>query len=271
MNLRLPPPEHGQLMRPPLTLVVCQLRFETIPTASDGKAALQFLQQLGDHSGDYGRPEKADVQSVAVELDGQSGAVRTVPSGRMLNGWRFKDREEPWLVSLMPDFVSLETTGAYSSWRGFRNRLTQLLDATQHVLHPDTELRLGMRYVDQITEPEVTDATGWTEHIQPSLLGMVMHPHLGPAVRSAQQQFELRPSSEFSCVVRVGFFPDDSRLGQQTLVLDTDVFREGVRLFDSDEILLAADSFHEFALQVFQESITEKLLAVLREDNASGS
>ena len=259
MSLELPPPVHGQLPKPPLTLVVCQIRFETKAAVGDGKTALRFYEELGGNAGHYDRPEKADVRSLALEVDSQSGAVRTLPTGPALNGWRFKGREEPWLVSLMPDFVSLETTGAYSSWKGFRSRLSQVLAAAEAVLAPETEQRLGLRYVDQIAEPEVAALQDWVNYIEPSLLGMAMHPRMGAAVTKAQQQFELRPSDEFGCIVRQGFFPDEGRPGRQSFVLDTDVFREGVRLFDSAEVLNTADAFHTFALQVFQQSITKEL------------
>jgi len=269
LNLELPPPVHGRLPKPPLALVVCQIRFETKAAVGDGKTALHFHEELGGSTGHYGRPEKADVRSLAVEVDGESGAVRTLPAGPALNGWRLKGREEPWLVSLMPDFVSLETTGAYSSWKGFRARLAQVLAAAEVVLAPETEQRLGLRYVDQIDEPEVAAPRDWVEYVDPSLLGMAMHPTLGAAVTKAQQQFELRPSEEFGCVVRQGFVPDEGRPGRQSFVLDTDVFREGVRLFDATDVLEAADAFHTFALQVFQQSITEKLFDLFGASDAA--
>ena len=269
LSLELPPPVHGQLPRPPLTLVVCQIRFETKAAVGDGRTALRFYEELGGNAGHYDRPEKADVRSLALEVDSQSGAVRTLPTGPALNGWRLRGRDEPWLVSLMPEFVSLETTGPYSSWKGFRSRLTRVLAAAEAVLAPETEQRLGLRYVDQIAEPEVAAPQDWADYIEPSLLGMAMHPKLGAAVTKAQQHFELRPSDDCGCVVRQSFFPDEERPGRQSFVLDTDVFREGARLFDSAEALSAADAFHTFALQVFQQSITGKLFDLLRGANAA--
>ena len=265
LSLELPPPVHGQLPHSPLTLVVCQIRFETMAGVGDGKNALRFYEELGGSAGHYLRPEKAELRSIAVELDGQAGAVRTSPTGAQVNGWRLKGREEPWLISLMPDFVSLETTGAYSSWEGFRARLAQVLDASAAALGPETEQRLGLRYVDQINEPEVRRLRDWAQYIDSSLLGMGAHPTLGAGVTRIQQQFELQPNDEFACVVRQGFFSDESRAGNQSFVLDTDVYREGVRLFDQLALLGAADTFHDFALQVFQQSITEKLFNFLRE------
>jgi uncharacterized protein (TIGR04255 family) len=83
-------------------------------------------------------------------------------------------------------------------------------------------------------------------------------------VTAAEQQIVLEIDEDTTCGLRHGFFADPERNLALTYVLDFDVYREGVRAFDRDDILSAADQFNTFALQLFQEATTPKLRLLLQ-------
>ena len=93
----------------------------------------------------------------------------------------------------------------------------------------------------------------------------MLHERIGPGVTAAEQQIVLEVDDDTKCGLRHGFFADPERDLALTYVLDFDLYREGVRVFDRDEILSAADQFNTFALQLFQEATTPKLRLLLKE------
>lgn len=260
MPLDLPAPDKTQLDRSPLALVVCQVRFENVLAVSDSRTMRLVHEALGDRSGPYPRAEPLSDQGVSIQL-GAAGA--TTAAQPLQTGWRLRSRDGGWSVALMPSHVALETT-AYTTWSDdFRPRLAHLIEATAKHIAPETEQRLGLRYINRITAPPVTRPREWQGHIAPELLGVVLHNRLGPGATAAQQQVDLEVDDGTQCSFRHGFFTDPARNQALTYVLDFDVYREGVSAFDPGDIMTTADAFNTVALQLFQQAITPQLRALL--------
>ena len=163
----------------------------------------------------------------------------------------------------MPDHVVLETS-RYTTWSGdFEHRLGNLLDATAQHISPVLEQRVGLRYVDRITEPLVKEVSGWRDYISPAFLGPVLDEPIGDAVRAAQQQIDLDLGDSVTASIRHGFFADPTRDGALTYLLDVDVYREIGQPFDVAGIKAALEIFHERSLQIFQRVVTPRMLDLL--------
>ena len=260
MAISLPAPDRRPLARSPLELVVCQLRFETNLAVSDGHVALSFHETLGGRSGRY--PKIG--QMTSQELNLAVGAGIPVGHARSLAGWRFAAEDDRWLVSLMPDYVSLETS-AYTTWEDdFQPRLDAIIDALAEVLKPALEQRLGLRYVDRIVEPAVGSAAEWGPYIAPELLGLIRHEALGAAVTASRQTLLLQLDEEVKCGLTHGFAPDPSKGGELSYLLDFDIHRDQARAFDATHTKEAAVQFNTFALQLFQMAVTPTFLEYAR-------
>jgi uncharacterized protein (TIGR04255 family) len=257
MALDLPDPDRAQLPRSPLELVVCQIRFDRQIANSDGKVARAFGEMLVQKYPDFA--QISDVAGAEVSF-GLAPGVSQV-NQNPLNGWRFGS-SDTLAALLMPDHVSLETS-AYTCWEDFSPRLSHLVDCTAEIVDPALEQRLGMRYVDRITEPRLTNAPAWAKYIRPELLGPILHPAFGPHVQATQQQVVLSLDAETNCGLRHGLLGNPES-GTVDYVLDYDLYREGGRPFDADNIKQVLETFHTAALQLFQASITEDLLELLR-------
>lgn len=262
MRLELPAPDTTRLEKSPLQLVVCQVRFEDIPSVTDPRLALAIHGRLGGREGPYPILEqlKGEQLEVTLGIGGSPIATQTSP----LNGWRLFSQGRDWIVSLLPGSVSLETT-AYTIWDGdFNSRLTSLLDAVSEELRPALEQRLGLRYVDLLTEPEVTSPVGWQGWVETKFLGPILHERIGPLMRSAQQQLEIETGGEARCTLRHGVFPDRSTANRTNYLLDWDVYRDQAKPFDVADIERAATSFNSLALQLFQQAITPEMFSFLK-------
>jgi len=255
MSLELPEADRTHLQASPLELVVCQVRFEETLGVADGRIALAIHDDLGGKAGLFQRIEPAKSTQVEI-LAGSAPVIRS--------GWRFTSEDQSWIATVMPDAASLETL-AYGTWKDFSGPLVQLMQSVQKHVAPALEQRLGLRYVNRLTRPEVEEARGWQGHVAPELLGPILHPLLGPSVLSSQQQIELDVGEGVRCLLRHGALSDPGRAGLYSYVIDIDVFRQGAEPFDSEGIEQAAHGFNDLALRIFHQTVTRELIAMLRE------
>lgn len=247
----LPVADSTRLDRSPLQLVVCQIKFEQTVAVGDPRLILALHEELGGADGPYPKVEqvRGSRLDIPVNLGGQSPGV---PSETSFTAWRMQ-HADGWMVTVMPDSVSLETT-RYTAWTSdFKPRLTALVDATAKHIKPATEQRVGLRYVDRIVEPPVTEPDQWRGLIADEALGALLHPTLGPLVRAIQQQLILDLGDGISAIVRTAMVADPAASDNLAYMLDIDVFREGVRAFDSASIKGAVVNLHDINLRLFQQ------------------
>lgn len=62
------------------------------------------------------------------------------------------------------------------------------MEAVASRIAPTVEQRLGLGYVDRVSEPKVASPDEWKEYITEPFLGPVMHPTVGRSVRNSRQQ-----------------------------------------------------------------------------------
>lgn len=172
-------------------------------------------------------------------------------------GWVL--RRGPTAVTVGPQALSLETN-SYETWAAFRLLVERALAAlSESVLLPGAQ-RLGLRYVDRVSRPGVRRPTDWTNLLEGWLLGPLAHPHLGEAVGAYAQQIDFEPDVQnIRATVRQRVFADAEQRGRQTVILDYDVFREGYRLIEPEETMMATDQMNDVSHRLFDASITEPL------------
>ena len=260
MTLHLPTPDKTKLNSAPLDVVVCQLKYDTNLAVPETHIARWLHDGLGGRRGRYPQVERVQTQSVSVGLvEGGPPSVSTAP----VTGWRFKSEDDKWIVSVLAEHVSIETT-AYETWTDFRERLEEVLRLVAEQLDPAFEQRLGLRYIDRLVEDGIEHPGAWSRVVVSELLGPVLHPGFGAALRVAQQHiiFDLDEAGDVRCTFRHGVsnLPDD----EPSYTLDYDVYREEARPFSVEDTLEAVDAFNEYALQLFQASITPAYLETLK-------
>lgn len=251
-HLQLPEPEDVTLPRSPLTLVVCQVRHESILAVADPRRGLSVQAALG---GKYPQIEQRRGFTAALTVVG--GGAPQVSHDKSETGWQMKSDEGSWTVTLMPDFFSLETS-SYEGWSDFRARLAELVAAVVEAYEPALEARVGLRYVDEITDPVVKSPTGWAGWIRDELLGPLAHRGFAAAVRVAQQHVEFDAGGGYRVVLRHGTARIEGEQ-QWAYVLDHDCFRQTARALTTDGVVGATEDLHRISLQVFQAVITNDL------------
>jgi uncharacterized protein (TIGR04255 family) len=262
MPLSLPEAHHHPLARSPLAVVVFQVRFEQNLSVGDTNTGLLFHEQLGGHDGSYPVVEPQQMMGAVFQLDplGIGSQVSTTPPSR---GLRMKSADGLWVVSLMPDFVALETT-AYTTWKyDFRDRIRPILESLNEHVKPRVEERIGLRYVNRIVEPTVEAPTDFEGLISASILGPIADEFWGAGIKGTQQQLELEISDEIRGLLRHGTIPRSSGVGIDGYLLDLDLFRQQPRAFDVEKVVQTSNELNEAATGLFKASLTPDYLAQL--------
>jgi uncharacterized protein (TIGR04255 family) len=257
MALALPAPSTEKLERSPLILVVCQVRHEENNAARDPKRAFQVHEAIKDH---YPVLEEQVGQQLTITA-GAAG-VQAVP-GAQQRGWKMRSEDQQWNAVVMPDSFSLETT-SYSDWPDFSARFEVLTRAVAAAIEPSLEQRVGLRFIDRITHPDVASARDWARWIDEAFLGPIAHKTVGEAVTSSQQIVQLDAGEGRSMILRHGAIRDADAGGEWAYLFDQDCYVQRGRRFDSSDVLAALESLHTLALQVFQQAITAELYEYLK-------
>lgn len=260
--LELPDPDTSLLPRSPLRLVVCQVRHDRTFAAVDATRVVALHSELANR---YPTITEAAMQTFGIVTGPGLGAQMTTPEPS--KGWQFRSADESWTVTIQTEFFSLETS-AYVDWSDYKQRLLEVMGAVRAHVGPVVEQRVGLRYVDEVRDPVVTDPVGWGGWIDESLLGPLTHASFGPALRSTQQLLELEAHDALRVILRHGTVrvPGDK---QWLYLLDHDCFRQQGRRFDVDALASTLDDLHRLALQVFQAAITPKLYRYLKGEDDS--
>jgi uncharacterized protein (TIGR04255 family) len=168
-----------------------------------------------------------------------------------------------WIVSLMPDFLSLETT-AYTTWgKDFRVRLNEVLSAVGNSVKIGIVERTGLRYVNRLTEHGPDTTPKWNGAVVDSLLGPIADSYWASGVDNFQAQLDLDLDRDRRCIFRHGLIAGDGD-GNRGYLLDFDIYRQVPGRFDADVVMEEMNAFNKAAITLFHKSITPAYLSFLR-------
>lgn len=245
-------PPDVPLARPPLIRVIAQVRFPLVAKLRSEEAIAPFQDRIRDRY-PFLRPE----QSFGLAF-GQDGPVETT----RISYWRFLDRDETWMVTLGSDFVGIETR-RYTSRNDFLDRFHEVLSACQSLFEPAAADRVGIRYVNRITDPLLHDLRAL---VRPEVLGIAMTPLLESAEQViAQNLFRL---DRCRLAARWGLLPprasvDPSAIDpidERSWVLDLDAYHGQLQPFDSAELVGQLHDFAESIYKFFRWAVTDEFL-----------
>lgn len=175
--------------------------------------------------------------------------------------YRLSTTDGTWSALLNPDSVTMETR-AYPGWEAMRATVVAFAEAVAEVYDPSNELRLGLRYVDQVPLPDGHE--DWTGLIPEHILGIAKDARLGAGVLASDQQVLLQIDPDARCVMRHGLLADERGDFGRVYLLDYDIFRENAGSYSAASVARGADALHGFVGGLFMASITPSLHEMLR-------
>lgn len=254
-----PPPAEVPLPKAPLARVIAQVRFAPILAIRNPDSVASFQEAI---RATYPILTEDRIHQIVLVSAGP-------PDIREGVIWRFSDAEKgQWRASLSVDFVALETS-AYVSRQDFLTRLGAILAALENSFKPAEAQRLGLRYIDRLTDNAVDRVA---ELIRPKVLG-ILQPNteppsnLGEAVLHLFTEAQLLAEEGF-IQARWGRLPENATydpdalepISKSSWVLDLDMFTSGPQKFASEELQVTATHFAKRIYSVFREMVTDEFL-----------
>lgn len=260
----LPNQERVPLDVSPLTLAVCEVRFGAILSVADSSYVAPFQREIIEH---FPVAAPADQLEISLTLGQGQGRVQGRPASRR---WVFTDASGAWKTVLAEDSIVLETR-KYDSFDDFLARLTIVLTALEKSIRPTVVTRLGLRYINEIREPDVN----WKEIINPLVVGPAGESGFSGKAEALEFlcHFNFRYPGRKGCNLVCGLLPQGTvvanplpttRLDQPFFLLDIDAFEEyemgGSPGVDTASICTQVARFHETIYSVFRWSVSDSYI-----------
>lgn len=252
-------PKEVPLAHPPLIRMVTQLRYPAQPAFDQRATAAPVLDALASA---FPVVREEPFQGVIFKI-----GAEVAPESRSWTTWRLSDLEGKWRLSLSREFLALETI-SYHSHDDFIGRFRHVLDAFPPTLRPPVVDRFGLRYINRVVEPGLSQIT---QFVRSELLGVLASPSSARVRQSFTETIcDLTPHT---LIARYGILPPNASYDPGSLIpvperswlLDLDMYREQTQPFDIKALERDAKLFAEQIYTFFRWAVTDKLLAYFNE------
>lgn len=218
-------PDSGNvpLKQAPLLRTIAQVRFPHLTrfTTNEDAVAHSIAEALADQ---YPLMSVGNETIVTITAEG----VGETPSTTRL--WRLASGDRSWQVTFCGTFLSIDTSN-YESRSDFARRLSEAWTAlNQQIAVPYIE-RLGIRYLNQLTEREHLNRL--PEFVRPEVLGVAMAQDAEVVLASSLTETRYQFADNTSFLARWGLLPAGASIENSgpsydypTWVLDMDSFCE---------------------------------------------
>ena len=157
--------DHEVYPNAPLALVVVEIRFSN--GASDRPLPMPLQRTIRDALGEEWVIDSSKIQRFDLSIGPNGPAPQFMAPVPVT---RFTVRDRTKAIALTESTLTIEAT-EYSHYPAFRETLELAISAISTFLKPDGINRVGMRYIDEIRIPEITDSNidDWSKWLHPSL------------------------------------------------------------------------------------------------------
>lgn len=215
--------------------------------------ASQVWQHVGG-SATYPVFEPATMQAhnVTITPDGAQSSMETA------NGWQLRTADFSTSVVLFPSMIAVQTRDYPGYSEGLARRLQPVLEAFGHATGAPLVTRIGLRYINRLTDPDAQTPAFWRGRVRSAFAGALGDDYLADRVAAVHQQLELRLTDVAGARVISGAIEhDDTAAGRYGFLIDIDVFREDATAFDASLIGNLTRQLNRTALSVFTRVITD--------------
>lgn len=251
--LTLRPADHTPLRHPPLPLVVAQARFAAREGVEiSNEVAARFQATLREAGPDFNRVVPVQTGDIVFGPGVQ-------PATSTSNGFQFVPDDQSWIVTLMPDSVSLETPSFASFAEQFGPILDAVLQATAAVVTPVSLTRAGLRFVNVLKSPD--GRADWSRWLRPALVAPHVDDLLATGIVNHSQQLVLDVAPGVRSAVRTG----PAKAGDEdAFLLDIDTFAEPASLWVTTAVIELFGNLNANGVALFQSLITADMFAHLK-------
>ena len=193
------------------------------------------------------------------------GPVQTQQSQR---GWQLSTSDRMTSVMLLPTMVVIQTRNYTRYSTSLSQPLTEVLESFTAVTGASRIQRLGLRYINRLSEAEASTPTFWRDHIRHPFAGPLTAGVIADLVTGMHQQVQLRLSDVAGANIQCGVFEEPrpggpARVPNYNFLVDLDVFREQATDYDQTTTANQVRQLNRTALALFATVLSDQYLAEL--------
>jgi len=256
--------EHPPILRnAPLRIVAVELRFpDTVLLPEDLKKIRKALAK------EY--PISDTEQGIGFEISLQAGVRQQTTMQRHV----YKSRNGSHQVGLTSTALVLEARADYEGFQHFLTRWLAMLEVVEPILDLDTQLRLGLRYVNQlVVEDPSPGLEAVVGRINPTLLAPFQTEGFEHAITSSFQELRLSKETHKGSLRHGLQVAQEGSPPQGIYLLDIDFYDDELVDYDNEKQKESLKLFNSEIWKIFRWSITDDEFARMepedRDDSAS--
>jgi len=255
MPINVPTASLSHLDSAPLKVAVAQVRYSPVHAVGKRDLVADFESRLDKR---YVARDAQTSQTFIVQI---GTAPPPAPSAAVDSVWPFKDEERGYAVFLGNSSLAVEADATYHDFPEFLRELSQVVSACADIFEPRRQVRLGLRYINEITDDRL-------QHDVRTIINARLVAPVGTAVKGGllRSLTELRVKESLGTfVIRHGLVEDTRYL------LDLDYFSETERVFDPRHVIETVEGFHDLIERFFVWSLSRTYLTEIKGKNRNVS
>lgn len=252
---------------PPLTLVICQVKYTAKIGLGDSRVA-GFQDAI---EADYPYPSRPEQ---TLQFGASIGESEIHHNVSLPTSWQFTDVTGNWILTLSEESLSLETK-AYNSFDEFQDKLKKAVEALTNTIRPQFVLRIGLRYINEID----TSSKNIDRIIRKEMMGPLAVPTLSGKINQSLQIIAI-DAGDAMINLQHGVFRQ-SPIGRPSTdtcsplgpvyMLDIDMYQEftpqlAVKV-EADSLQQRIGHFHDTVTAFFRWATTEEYRTSLKRGN----
>ncbi|MGE4115868.1 MAG: TIGR04255 family protein [Candidatus Nanopelagicales bacterium] len=239
-----------------LEAVVAEVRFVASREEVTEAEAVAVWKQVG-----------ADLLPVFERTSLNTLTVTVTPGGAdqhtvQQQGWVMASADRATSVTVFPAMLVVQTARYERYSRSLAGPLAAALRAYAEAMAPSVVQRIGLRYINRLTDAAATTPEFWRDHVQPAFAG-TLRSDLAAMTVGLHQQAHLRLDDFAAARVQTGVFQEPNPEGRFSYLLDIDVFREQAMPFDLELCGNLTRQLNRTALALFLRVLSERYVADL--------
>jgi uncharacterized protein (TIGR04255 family) len=236
-----------RLKNPPLSEVICQVRFPSIFRILT-ENPVDFQERIRDR---FPVPEVE--QEIEFRRPGSVSDENPDAKPQRLT-YRFRTKDDVTVISLAVNFFAL-STNHYSHWHEFADNLNFGIIATQDVYKPVFSTRTGLRFINRFTlkNTGMESFEKIYEFFHPDLTALLRNNVLRDSSEMLSQV--VLPDGEAKLIIRTGCLTEGNEM---FFLLDFDYFEEGK--LEITNLFERLDRYHNVIYDAFRWCIKDECL-----------
>ncbi len=245
-----------RLERTHLEAAIAEVRFLAIRSELPEQDAVSIWQGLGQAIFPVFDKHVQNIVNLAVSPQGAS------QSTEVQHGWVLANADRSTWITLLPSTVVVQTSSYARYSTSLGDPLRKVLSLFTQTTGASVVQRLGLRFINKLTDPEATSPRIWRAHIRDDFAGP-MSGALGDLVASQYQQVQLQLDPTAAARIQCGVFPEPGEPQCYSFLVDLDVFRENSFSYEDDHCANLVRQLNRTALALFAHVLSDDYLAYL--------